>query len=96
MRWWKKAFYHPAVDSKEKGFLDELASDGVQVVLFVSRCRSGTPCAESMMLNSGRIPINLAEQTPLPACTNPEHCQCEYKRLDSPFLAAEGVCGFSD
>lgn len=93
MRWWKKASHHPTAANSERGLLDELATAGVEVVLFVPRCKSGAPCAEAMMLDGGRIPIKLAERTPLAACTDPKRCECEYTQLDPPSPDAAEMCG---
>lgn len=77
---WKKYRHRSAAGSELKGPLDELAAAGAEVVVFVPRCRSGNPCVEAMLLEGGRIPIKLAEPTPLRNCSNCESCDCEYKR----------------
>lgn len=79
MKLWKKYFRRPsAVIHAPKSPLEELAASGVEVVVFVPKSNFGTPCFEAMQLEGGRIPIKLAEATPLPRCNNTSACKCEY------------------
>lgn len=59
--------------------LVRLGEAGTQVVLFISECRAGSICETSRQLEGGRIPIKLAETTPLNECSNPDGCACCYE-----------------
>ena len=59
--------------------LVRLAEAGTEVVLFVSGCRAGRVCEAARLLEGGRIPIKLAEATPLSECSNPDGCACCYR-----------------
>lgn len=76
---WKKLPHRSADDSKGTGVLDALVAKGVEFVLFVPRSATGEPCSEAMKMDGGRIPISLAEPTPLQQCNNRNGCQCEYQ-----------------
>jgi hypothetical protein len=77
---WKKQRHPPTVASEKTGVLGVLAAEGVEVVLFMPRCKAGEPCDEALMLEGGRIPIRLADPTPLPSCSNREGCDCKYEQ----------------
>ena len=59
--------------------IQRLAEAGIEVVLFTPGCRAGRVCEMARLLEGGRIPIKLAEATPLAGCTNREDCACRYE-----------------
>lgn len=59
--------------------LARVAETGAEVVLFIPGCSQGCICEAARMLDGGRIPIKLAEATPLADCTNREVCVCHYE-----------------
>ena len=63
--------------------LVQLAEAGAEVVLFVPGCTTGCVCETARMLEGGRIPLKLAEPTPLMERTNGEGCACRYDACPS-------------
>lgn len=53
---------------------------GSEVVLFVPHCVTGELCDVACQLEGGRIPLKLAEPTPLAECTNKGGCACRYHK----------------
>ena len=83
MRWWwrKSTDGGCAQERVIKSSLDALAEAGAETVVFVSGSTGGPPCEEARRLEGGRIPIKLAESTPLPECTQKDSCVCRYDEL---------------
>lgn len=69
----------PVPSTAQEASLARLAESGTEVVLFISACSQGCICEAARMLDGGRIPIKLAEMTPLADCTNREDCTCHYE-----------------
>ena len=59
--------------------LVRLAEAGTEVVLFIPGRTAGRVCEMARLLEGGRIPIKLAEATPLAGSTNREDCACRYE-----------------
>lgn len=80
MKLWDNIFRRsPTASELGRDSLDNLAAEGVEVVIFVTKSISGKPCSEAIALEGGRIPIKLAEPIPLQKCDNINGCDCEYK-----------------
>lgn len=80
MNWLRKRF-DPRAETSMPGeeSLVRLAEAGTEVVLFVPASTAGCVCEMARLLEGGRIPIKLAEATPLAGCTNREDCACRYE-----------------
>ena len=80
MNWLRNRFdQRPKTSMPGEESLVRLAEAGTEVVLFVSGCRAGRVCEAARLLEGGRIPIKLAEATPLAGCTHREDCACRYE-----------------
>ena len=79
MRWLRNRTEPRAAPSAPKDEkLARLAEAGAEVVLFVPGCTTGCVCDTARMLDGGRIPLKLAEPTPVAECTNCQGCVCRY------------------
>ena len=77
--WWRKSTGDSSTqEGVIKSSLHALVEAGAETVVFVSGSATGPPCEEAQRLEGGRIPINLAEATPLAECTQTDSCVCRY------------------
>jgi len=78
---WLRNRFDPRFETSLPGeeSLVRLAEAGTEVVLFVPASAAGRVCEMARLLEGGRIPIKLAEATPLAGCTNREDCACRYE-----------------
>ena len=77
--WWRKSTGgRSAQEGAIKSSLHALAEAGAETVVFISGSATGPPCEEAQRLAGGRIPIKLAEATPLAECTQKDSCLCRY------------------
>ena len=80
MNWLRNRFDpRPETSMPGEESLFRLAEAGTEVVLFVPGSTAGRVCEMARLLEGGRIPIKLAEATPLAGCTNCEDCACRYE-----------------
>ena len=82
MNWLRNRFSQPLeTATPRERELARLAEAGTDVVLFIPGCALGCICETARLLEGGRIPIKLAEPTPLDECSNPDGCRCRYEAL---------------
>ena len=88
MRWLRTTLDPPSEPLARKDpELARLAEAGVRVVLFIPGCTTGGLCETARMLDKGRIPLRLAESTPLAECSNREGCACRYEPWPNAVLS---------